>query len=497
MKKGEKYFFGYAAIFVIWAVWCLLILNKGVDVTDEGQIASDAWRLFMGDELFVDTLSVSGLSPWLLSMVFHISPDCGLLGLRVAWAILILINACLAAAIMLKYFKPYIAFTGAAAGMLMFKGTIVMIPSYNSLAIPFILLSVLLWFYSYSSGNALKNYVLAGFSGIVLAVAITTRITIIPALMMPVITVGCNFLSGKDVRGECRRAAVFMLSSIAVISFCLLCIYCMGLLKPFLGGILATSVRPEYGSDTMLTNLLFTTCYILFGTLIVIIPVFVFRIAGVFSWIKTHWRSSITAFTICFAVIILLYFFAPHLTGLIILTFRNAKEYEPVRQFGRFGLMYYTMVAGLFYILINWKSVKNKIKNRFFLLMAFIVTVPAAYFIFQYSKFLLVLVFVNERLWFHPSFRWLVSGFFLGTVIVTAISAFQGEKDRGAGGNAQKKGLLAVLSLFFTLLMIIGTDNVPAFNNILYMSFLSVSLGVCVLFSGIEDVLSPYSDGFV
>jgi len=264
----------------IWAIWCIFFLPKGLDFTDEGLYCSEAWRFANGDRPFVDSLGGSGLSFWFLSWVFRICPACSLLGLRVVWAIVMLLCALVTANLMLKYFNPVVSFTGAAVSLFFVTGGIIKVLSYNSMPILGLLLVAWLWLTASRRSGKLE-LILAGGAGVLALLATACRISLLPIVFLPILTIAYDRCCRVKTDGQLRATIAFVAAYLGGLACFFLVQFIGGMAGEFSSSLITTTDVPGHSLKDMIFNLRDSSLYYLLPTLPILVAVFIKRFKSI------------------------------------------------------------------------------------------------------------------------------------------------------------------------------------------------------------------------
>lgn len=245
---------GLAALAALWLAWCVYFLPKGLDFTDEGLYCSDAWRFANGDVPFRDSLTGSGLSFWYLSWVFRVFPSCGLLGLRVAWAIVLFLCACVTALILVRYFSVFSSFAGATLGLLFASAGTMKVLNYNTMPVLWLLLAVWLWLSACRQAGRLQAVLAAG-AGAAAFIATTCRISLVLVVLLPVASILYDALRHTRTGVRAKAVGVFLGSYGAGVFCFVMWLLTAGLLEDFFVSLGLTTAVPGHSFSDLIVFL--------------------------------------------------------------------------------------------------------------------------------------------------------------------------------------------------------------------------------------------------
>lgn len=274
----------------VWSAWCFLLLPEGLDFTDEGLYCSEAWRLAQGDTPFLDSLGVSGLSFWYLSWVLHVIPDCGLLGLRVVWAITMLLCASVTAALLLRRFSPTISFAGAAIGLFFATSGTIKVLSYNTMPVLWLLIAVWLWLSACRQGGK-PQLALAGGAGIAAFMATTCRISLLPIALLPAATIVYDYVCGVKMEGRLRSIIAFLATYTGGVACFVLAVFIAGLSGAFSSSLAATMSLITHSTSAMIFNFRDSTLYYVLPAIPILHVFLVARIGNIAALVERHKRT--------------------------------------------------------------------------------------------------------------------------------------------------------------------------------------------------------------
>jgi len=382
----------------IWAIWCIFFLPKGLDFTDEGLYCSEAWRLAHGDRPFVDSFIGSGLSFWFLSWVFRICPECSLLGLRVAWAIVMLLCALVTANLMLKHFSPVVSFTGAAVSLFFVTGGAIKVLSYNSMPILGLLLVAWLWLTAIRQSGRIA-LILAGGAGILAFLATSCRVSLLPIVFLPILTIAYDRCCRVKMDGQLRATIAFVAAYLGGLACFFLILFIAGMAGEFSSSLMITTSVPGHSLKDMIFNLRDSGLYYFLPTLPILAAVFIKRFKGIVVFVKKH---SKTAMYIAFPI----------------------------------------LVACIFIIILDWTTIYKVLGW----LKYDALSLLSASFTYSRRPLLLLLALA------------------IGVVLADVIfHIFDSANDR-AISRTHDRCRLGIIAIFLSFLMILGTNNVPAYS---------------------------------
>jgi len=398
----------------IWAIWCIFFLPKGLDFTDEGLYCSEAWRFANGDHPFADSWFGSGLSFWWLSWVFRICPACSLLGLRVVWAIVMLLCALVTANLMLRYFTPVVSFTGAAVSLFFVTGGTIKVLSYNSMPILGLLLVAWLWLAASRRSGKLQ-LILAGGAGILAFLATTCRVSLLPIVFLPILTIVYDRCCRVKMDGQLRATIAFVAAYLGGLACFFLVQFIGGMAGEFSSSLMAATGVTGHSLKDMIFNLRDSSLYYFLPTLPILVAVFIKRFKDIVVFGKKHRKT------------------------IMYITF-------PI------------LVACICIIILDWTTLYKVLgwlkEDALSLLFAS----------FTYSQrpllFLLALA--------------------IGVVLADVIfHIFNSDNDKTISRTHDIRRL-GIIAIFLSFLMILGTNNVPAYS-VRYMSWLPISIAFGLL----------------
>ncbi len=288
-QKKYSIFLFYLFIIGAWIVWCLCFLNKGVDVTDEGYYCTEAWKLAHGALPFRDSPAAAGLSFWFLSLIFYVVPQFPLIGMRIIWALAMLLFALFTARILFRYFNPMAISIGVVIG-LFFTATALNIKvlSYNNVFILGLLFTVWLWLDA-QKGNGKIHLMKAAAAGLLALLSTLCRLTLLPILLLPVVTLAYDYLCNVKRANWPRLAMVYFGSFSVGLIIAILILFRAGILYDIPHSMaLALEDNAGHSFSALLNNFLFSFRFYFAPALVTIFVVCIFRYKAVFSFAKLH-----------------------------------------------------------------------------------------------------------------------------------------------------------------------------------------------------------------
>ena len=405
-----------------WGIWCAFFLKPGLDLRDLGMYCSDAWRLANGDQLLRDTSPAIGLSPWFLSLSFRIFPECNLIGLRVIWAIVMLLYALLTAKLMLRYFNPVVSFVGVAASLFFVTGGLdlnLRVLSYNTMPVFGLLLTTLLWLAA-SRRTGKRQILLAVGAGIGALLATACRISLLPVIFLPLLTLVYDRCCGIRMDGWMRATIAYSAAYLGGLACFFIALGAGGLLNDFIAGIMSVSDVAGHSSQDMVYRALHNCSYLLLGALPVIVTAFLFNSRGIIAFLKSHKKTV--------GYVFFLTFFSCLLIAII-----------------DRSILYYAFWAPTHPINAFWAGLPSS--------------------------------------W---TANWLCIGLAIGFVLVATTSHVFDSSAKKGPGWAHDRYRLGTIALFLSLLMILGTNVVPAYS-VRCISWLTISTALGILYVWISE----------
>lgn len=279
---------GSLLLVAVWAAWCVYFLPRGIAFFDEGLYLSEAWRLAQGDLLFRDAAqSATTLSFWWVSWVFRIHPECGFLGVRIIWAITMLLCALVTANLMLRYFNPLVSFTGAAASLFFVDGVTTLTSlNYNTMPALPLLLAAWLWLAACRRSGKLQLFLGAG-AGAAAFLATTCKITIVIIIFLPILTLVYDRCCGVKTDGLWRAAIGFFTTYFAGVVLFFLAVGSLGLIGDLFNGWTLATTSGGHRLDQLTHMMISSSLFILSPGLVVLLIAAFFR-----------YRENLIAFSI-------------------------------------------------------------------------------------------------------------------------------------------------------------------------------------------------------
>jgi len=423
-KCNIRIFWGIIILTLAWAIWCVFFLPAGVNVTDEGLYCSEAWRLAQGDLPFKDSYAFSGLSFWFLSGVFQIFPGCGLLGLRIVWAVVMLLCAFVMAGILLRYFDPVISFIASGASLFFVTGGFIKVLCYNQMPVLGLLVAVWLWLAACESGGR-KQVLFAAGAGVSALMATLCRISLLPVIFLPLLTTAYDSLYGFRPAGWIKTTFVFMAAYIIGLACFLLTLYINDLLDYFTSSLLATTSGAGHSLDDMVSNFIYSFLYLLIPSVLLLIVILFKHYQSFTATLRKNKKLSIGILIILAVLCFMTFFFGLDIICRVTLQLLD-NIYGPL-----------TILFG------NTFGAAILIYNYILIVIAFSITFAAAICHFGYAT-------GNENNYKeHSAYR------------------------------------LSFVALFMSILMILGTNNYPSSYAVRAISWLPISVAFCLTWSWI------------
>lgn len=295
-------------LIALWGVWCAFFLDKGFEFQDEGMYCSDAWRLSHGDALFRDTMPGLGLSPWFLSLVFRVYPACSLLGLRIVWAIVMLLYALLTAKLMSKYFNLVVSCLAASASLFFIGGGLdlnVRVLSYATMPVLGLLVTTYFWLAALRA-HGKRQILFAGSAGAAAFLATACRISLLLIVFLPLFTLLYDRCCRVKTEGGLRVTLAFFAAYAAGLACFFIALVFGGEFNDFFKGLAQGTEVSGHSLKDMVVYAGFNCGYLLGGALPVLLLVLIFSFKRIVSFLSTHKRSvGFTIFIICLFCLLL------------------------------------------------------------------------------------------------------------------------------------------------------------------------------------------------
>lgn len=245
-KKSLRKSFVYAVItFSCVFLYCGLFVWQGLDMSDEG-------HHLINQIVLTNGLSQSSFHLWWFTDIvggkwLEVTEAFGLVGARFGWVLVQAMTALFAFLIMNQYSSPNVSFIVVAltAGCVNYRGTMVI--NYNGFpALLMVLVLSLLSFALYHLKNVRLRYLLSSASGLVLGIAVVSRLTLLPCLVLPL---GMAALYSGCIRGYNREIwflgmVASVVSTITVMCFFLF-LYSKNVFDNFLVDTIAVVKNPD------------------------------------------------------------------------------------------------------------------------------------------------------------------------------------------------------------------------------------------------------------
>ncbi|MFA5401196.1 MAG: hypothetical protein WC359_12185 [Dehalococcoidia bacterium] len=421
---GEKHYIRILwcvlILILAWAGWCVFFLPAGADVTDEGLYCSEAWRFSQGDLPFMDSNAAFGLSFWFASLVFYIFPGCGLLGLRVVWAVFMLLCALATAGILLRYFKPIPSFAAAGVSLIFVSGGAIKVLGYNQMPVLGLLIAVWLWLAACESGGK-KQVLLAAGAGIAALLSALCRISLLPVLLFPLVTLCYDALCGARPPGGIKAAIAFMAAFLAGLLCFFLSLYAFDLCGYFLSSLTQTTGIAGHSLREMARYLAYSLLYLLLPALLLSVVI-----------LFINYRTALAAL----------------------------RKY-PVTGAGVLIVVAALCLVSLIFYFDTLRQEVLWLRGDIYGLL----TNPFSRRTWRYSYILIALAF--------------------SIVFAAAVRRFIDARGNEKNNGGQPVYRLAAAALFITVLMILGTANYPASGSVRAIAWLPVSMAFCLSWSWI------------
>jgi len=319
-----------------------------------------------------------------------------------------LLCALVTARVMLKYFSPLISFTGTAVALLFVTGGTTKVLSYNSMPVLFLLLAAWLWLSAHDR-NGRRQVLLACGAGLTAFIATACRLSLLPVVLLPLLTLAYDHYCGVRVSGRLRMAAAFFAAYLVGTATFFLATGAAGIAGDFITGLGETSAVPGHSSSSMLRNALLSGLFFLSGALPVLVPALLVKRGGIVKSLR-RWSGTRT-YAILAALLLCL------LTGVL-------------------------QWAGAFSEAADW--LLNAKRH--------VLDVDPPYKLVGYG---------------------LAMGLAAGVMLVGVTSHIRHARAHGTDETAHGRYRLALLALSLPFLMILGTNNLPAWS-VRYMSWLPI-----------------------
>jgi len=180
---------------------------------------------------------------------------------------------------MLRYFSPWVSFAGAAASLFFVTAVDLRVLSYRTMPNLPLLLTVWLWLAACRrSGKA--QLLLAAGAGAAAFLATTCRVSLVPIIFLPILAVGYDYFCGVKT-GRLRRPTISFLTTYLAAGMCfLLAVGSMGLVGDLLNGWRMNSSTMAHGLDVLASRGISS------GLFILLLPLMVVLIAAFFKYRK-------------------------------------------------------------------------------------------------------------------------------------------------------------------------------------------------------------------
>lgn len=360
----KSIFFG-VILGVVWLIYAGFFIRQGLDLTDEGLTCSVALRYSLGDLPFRDVY-IFHLSDLFTALVLKIFPNCGLIGIRICWAIVLLISILTGFLIISRIFKPSLAFWSMLFSFSIFSCYGTNVPNYNNLPVMFAVVSIALWINALSGTSNWKRIIYSILSGIAAFAAAICKPTFVGMIGIVVISIFFALvIKNKGRQNIWRSAIIFSTTFLVGIGIFFLWLHRFGLVSDF------------YSCWTALReNLLFSSIsrgLVNWGTGDILKASPLVLICLGLAIFVAFWTKGKLIFKICFQIGILLLFtkLLTHTTGI-----RN-------RLYFLFAYAYTLIIIGIIvsWPLSNYREEKKKeslVKGTLFLCAAFLQWLSSA-----------------------------------------------------------------------------------------------------------------------
>ncbi|MBI4845306.1 MAG: hypothetical protein HY810_02345 [Candidatus Omnitrophica bacterium] len=219
-----------------WIIYVSFFVRHGLSLTDAGLICAQSWRFYLGDIPFKDVFCIPvSLSDYFLSIVFVAYPDCGLLALRIIWAIILFIAIAFSYKIITRFYSVYLAFPAMICSLSIFAMHGIDLPGYNNTPEMFFIISIFLLFWSLCSNHKQKIFIYGVLSGFAAFTAVLCKVTYLPIAGIGFICLLVSLLIKSEVKKHILCASlIFTMTFFVSLAAFLIFLYVNGLFEEFL-----------------------------------------------------------------------------------------------------------------------------------------------------------------------------------------------------------------------------------------------------------------------
>ncbi|MFA5078404.1 MAG: hypothetical protein WC541_02850, partial [Dehalococcoidia bacterium] len=204
----------------------------------------------------------------------YVWPDCGLLGLRIVWAVFMLFCALVMAGILLRYFNPIPSFVAAGISLFFVAGGAIKILAYNQMPVLWLLISVWLWLIARESAGR-RQILFAAVAGISALLATLCRISLLPVILLPLVSMAydslCRFKSHEVIKTATSFIAAYSIGLGCLIS----ALYITGLADHFYPSFSAATNISGHSLTDMFSHLIYSSVFLLLPSMLLLIIILV------------------------------------------------------------------------------------------------------------------------------------------------------------------------------------------------------------------------------
>jgi len=191
---------------------------------------------------------------------------------------------------MLKHFNPVVSFTGAAVSLFFVTGGAIKVLSYNSMPILGLLLVAWLWLTAIRQNGKIA-LILAGGAGIIAFLATTCRVSLLPIVFLPILTIAYDRCCRVKMDGQLRATLAFVAAYLGGLACFFLVQFISGMAGELSSSLMTTTGVPGYSLKDMIFNLRDSSLYYFLPTLPILVAVFIKRFKGIVVFGKKHSKT--------------------------------------------------------------------------------------------------------------------------------------------------------------------------------------------------------------